>query len=98
MKNRPCGNPKCSTSTGIHEGLTFGSGELDDYGFWERPCSICARDWDKQRPKLKRELLFTTQVAEGMSEEEAKEFIQEKYEWLFIQGWPFAERSSYLSV
>ena len=45
----------CRTSTGIHEdmradgtsqhpwGLTFGSGKLDDYGYWEFACSDCAR-------------------------------------------------------
>lgn len=39
----PCGNEECCVSTGIHEGLTFGSGEVDPHGFWERPCSPCAR-------------------------------------------------------
>lgn len=34
---------KCSVSTGIHDALTFGSGRLDDYGFWEKPCDECAR-------------------------------------------------------
>jgi hypothetical protein len=44
----------CNVSTGIHEhpragtngipyGLTFGSGECDDYGYWEYPCFDCAR-------------------------------------------------------
>ena len=28
-----CGNPDCSVSHGIHEGLTFGSGHLDKFGF-----------------------------------------------------------------
>jgi hypothetical protein len=40
---RPCGNPNCYVSTSIDEfTLTFGSGELDEYGFWEKPCYICA--------------------------------------------------------
>lgn len=39
----PCGNLDCSVSTGIHDGLTFGSGELDHYGFWEKPCAAYAR-------------------------------------------------------
>lgn len=38
-----CANPKCATSTGIHDGLTFGSGELDDSGYWSEPCGKCAR-------------------------------------------------------
>ena len=52
----PCGNWDCHISTGIHEdspkclGLTFGSGELDKYGYWEDPCWICARDWEKKNP------------------------------------------------
>ena len=34
---------KCAASTGIHDGLTFGQGELDKNGFWEFPCESCAR-------------------------------------------------------
>jgi hypothetical protein len=61
MKTKPCGNPDCSVSTGIcdsSEGpwigggsLTFGHGELDDLGFWEYPCPICARAWEKANPE-----------------------------------------------
>lgn len=40
-KIKPCGNQNCSVSTGICENLTFGSGKLDDYGYWEFPCKIC---------------------------------------------------------
>lgn len=47
---KECGNPKCGVSTGIHEGLTFGSGELD-MGYWEHPCFICARAWEKAHPE-----------------------------------------------
>jgi len=46
-----CGNPNCSVSTGIHDGLTFGSGELDENGFWEHPCPICARECEKKHPE-----------------------------------------------
>ncbi len=45
MKTRPCGNPECSTCTGIDDRLTFGSGELDDNGFWQFPCKICEDYW-----------------------------------------------------
>lgn len=48
---RGCGNPDCCVSTGIHEGLTFGSGDLDEYGYWEHPCDPCARLWEKERPQ-----------------------------------------------
>lgn len=74
---RPCGNPHCSTSTGIHEGLTFGWGELDDYGYWEHPCAICARDFDEKRPELQK----------THSQEKP-----ENVEWLYISGWPFPDQ------
>lgn len=45
---RPCGNPECSVSTGIHEGLTFGSGHLDSWGFWSVPCQTCAREAEQR--------------------------------------------------
>ena len=38
-----CGDPKCSTSTGICEHLTFGKGDLNPSGYWEEPCWDCAR-------------------------------------------------------
>jgi len=47
----PCGNPDCGVSTGIHEGPTFGSGELDDHGYWEHPCGPCARRWEAEHPE-----------------------------------------------
>lgn len=47
---KPCGNNNCSVSIGIHEGLTFGHGELDDLGYWEFPCYTCARAHEKEYP------------------------------------------------
>lgn len=47
----PCGNHQCGASSGIHDGLTFGSGELDDYGYWEFPCYTCARSFEKAHPE-----------------------------------------------
>lgn len=32
------------------EDLTFGSGRLDSLGFWEFPCSLCARAWEEKNP------------------------------------------------
>ena len=40
---KACGNPNCSVSTGICGSQTFGSGELDDNGYWEHPCGACER-------------------------------------------------------
>lgn len=48
---RACGRDDCATSTGIHEGLTFGRGDLDFNGFWEKPCAPCARDWERRHPE-----------------------------------------------
>jgi hypothetical protein len=52
-----CGEQKCSSSTGIHgdeshplSGMTFGSGRLDQYGYWEFPCLTCARAFEKLHP------------------------------------------------
>lgn len=47
---RPCGNPECSVSSAVDESLTFGSGDLDDYGFWEKPCGTCARAHEAAYP------------------------------------------------
>jgi hypothetical protein len=38
-------------SSGIHEGLTFGSGTLDFNGFWSNPCMVCARDYERRYPE-----------------------------------------------
>jgi len=41
----------CHVSTGIHDYLTFGTGELDENGFWEISCADCAREHEKQFPE-----------------------------------------------
>lgn len=48
---RPKGHEQCKASAGIHDCPTFGSGELDDFGFWENPCSECAREFERQFPE-----------------------------------------------
>ena len=47
---RPSGHD-CSTSTGIHDALTFGTGRLDVHGFWEHGCHECARAHEQQFPE-----------------------------------------------
>ena len=44
-----CGDPNCSVSSGICSRLTFGSGELSSYGYWENPCYVCARDYERRQ-------------------------------------------------
>jgi len=41
-------HPGCRVSTSIADFLTFGSGELDSNGFWEKPCYECARNHEKK--------------------------------------------------
>jgi len=41
-----CDNPDCHASS-FEDIPTFGSGELDEYGFWEKPCGICARKYER---------------------------------------------------
>ena len=45
-----CSNPECCASTGICGSATFGSGELDKYGYWEFPCNECARAYEALYP------------------------------------------------
>ena len=41
-----CERPECHASS--FEGMaTFGTGKLDEYGFWEYPCPICKKAWDE---------------------------------------------------
>lgn len=47
-----CGNPNCCASSGICGSMTFGSGELDNHGYWEYPCVICAAVTKKFSPKI----------------------------------------------
>jgi hypothetical protein len=46
-----CGHADCFVSTGIHDGLTFGRGDLNDYGYWDEPCSTCARAHEAKHPE-----------------------------------------------
>lgn len=47
-----CGNPECKVSSTISEHMSFGSGKLDKNGFWEFPCSICARVYEQKYPEF----------------------------------------------
>jgi hypothetical protein len=49
-KMKKADHKKCTWSNGIHDGLTVGSGELDDYGYWQFPCYECARNHEKLHP------------------------------------------------
>lgn len=93
-KQRPCGNSDCSVSTGIHEGLTFGSGELDNNGYWEKPCKICAAGWEKKRENEKQERIAEFKSRNpSITEKDVQLFIND-HEYLSIPAWPGPEYSS----
>ena len=80
-----CGNDECCSSTGIHEGITFGFGELDMYGYWEHPCRICAKDYDETLEERVQELKKM-----GLSEEDLE---TPEYGWVHSPAWPYEEKS-----
>ena len=43
-----CSHRDCGSSMAVGDIVTFGSGLLDDYGFWERPCEVAARNYEAQ--------------------------------------------------
>ena len=47
---RPAGH-KCGASSTIYEALSFGTGRLDEHGFWEHGCYECARAHESQFPE-----------------------------------------------
>ena len=65
---------ECGCSSGIHDGLTIGTGELDSNGYWEHGCYECARAWEKQFPEdapvwpFSEETLFRSGVREMVKE------------------------------
>lgn len=42
-----CNNKNCSISSSVaYKEFTFGSGELDSFGYWQHPCMECAREYE----------------------------------------------------
>lgn len=63
---RPEGHENCRISSGIHDYLTFGTGELSFSGFWENPCYECAREHERQFPECGFCWPHTSEQLEGM--------------------------------
>jgi hypothetical protein len=82
-----CGNPKCKVSTGLHDGLTFGSGRLSDGGYWSQPCQVCARSSDTRR-KADRADMARRMRAEGQGKRAIRRYIATS-DWLWLLAWPF---------
>ena len=83
---RACGNPNCCASTGIHDSMTFGSGELDYYGFWEFPCAACAREFESLHPEYGECWPFE-QKAHGEREESDDKRKETKISWVSVSVW-----------
>jgi hypothetical protein len=49
--SKDCKIKECGVSTGIHDGLTFGGGRLDEWGYFKHPCDDCAREWERLHPE-----------------------------------------------
>ena len=81
---RACGNPRCSTSTGMHGGLTYGSGDLYEDGYWEFPCDTCARYADAHSEELQHKMMKEL----GCD----LKYLQKNHDWLFIEAWPFKKK------
>jgi hypothetical protein len=75
---------------GIHEGLTFGRGRLDDFGYWSIPCAICARAHEKAYPESTPCWPFEGQVFnEHECVKHDEDFEDEDFEAEDDEPWPF---------
>ena len=102
-----CNNNQCSVSTGIHDGLTFGSGKLDDYGFWEHPRRTCAEQWDHDKLTDRHEQLQIYLLEHGFqiyfdcnqftikakTHKQGIEYLKQQHLWLFEPAWPYSSES-----
>jgi hypothetical protein len=86
---KKCGNPDCTCSTGIHDGLTFGSGNLDDHGYFEKPCRICAKEHDETVNSTKEDVINDLRRI-GRSQKEIEDYLKDA-DWLRIPAWPFED-------
>jgi hypothetical protein len=72
--------------------LTFGSGKLDAYGYWSKPCRICAEQHDAEMDAGRRDQLIDEQVAhyrsQGQTPQQALLSVQRQHEWLYLPAWP----------
>jgi hypothetical protein len=48
-KDFGCGRNECTASSGICGSTTFGTGKLDNHGYWEFPCKKCEDVWEKEK-------------------------------------------------
>ena len=84
-----CGNSKCGCSTGVHEGLTFGSGRLTSHGFWEYPCRPCAAASDLNQKTILDQIVEELR-AKGKTQAQIGAHLRWNCEWLTMPAWPYA--------
>jgi hypothetical protein len=85
----PCGNPKCSRSTGICGGLTCGWGGIDSNGYWSKPCRICAEHTDKRNAREWPILLVEyARLHFEIPTKDCFDQFRREHDWLFIPAWP----------
>ena len=89
---RPAGH-SCSVSTGVHECLTFGTGNLDENGFWAIPCPECARAARAAVPRLRPLLAAHGGAVEGdgvlMMKTLTRYVVTANGNWVLTDGVPF---------
>lgn len=81
--NRWCGNASCSSSTGIHDGITCGSGRLSLDGYWEHPCRVCAAAFDAEKSDRMERL-----VRENGPPTQEDPTV---YLWAELPAWPYED-------
>jgi hypothetical protein len=86
---RACGDPRCGTSTGVWGHLTFGSGALDENGYWSKPCRKCAAEWDYRHAEHVA-AVGDRMLADGRTMDEVVEYVSGA-DWLNMVAWPQAK-------
>jgi hypothetical protein len=85
-----CNNPECGSSCGFSGEMTYGSGRLDPYGYWQFPCRECAADFDSRKEQIKQEIRQEL-IAKGEFPLSVAQYLADA-EWLRLSAWPRADQ------
>jgi hypothetical protein len=92
----PCGNPDCGCSSGLDEEVTYGSGDLSFYGYWSKPCRICAKYHDEHREEIKEE------IRQNMKECRVPDWKIDAYlaeaNWINQPAWPHELETTLIKI
>lgn len=86
-----CNNPECCASSGFSGEITYGSGRLDPYGYWQFPCRECAADFDSRKEQIKEEIRQEL-LSQGQFPLDVAQYIAHA-DWLRLPAWPRADQS-----